>query len=174
MNNLSHLQQYNDSIYARKCAKYDNLQKLYGEKLDFDNFAFNAHIRYLETGDVTHVNRVLNAAKHVNRFREFRSLFRKLTAHTWNPGQNGILDNTSKASRKKMKQLRAAGPDGFLMEFHGEENSPKKSVAKNWDLEKKLASFIKQAEKNGYGLADIQNAFLSSRRSVDVEERKAA
>ena len=173
-----HLQVVSEFRYGQMIKKYGNHEKLLQQKQHFDNFAYNAYVHYIEHGEVVHLNRVLSAAKILNRYREIRSLLTPIVAHKWENGNGGILDPQSKANKGKLRTLRENdyGEREFLKRF-GQEQT-KQQTAREFDLNKSIESLIRKAVKEGYTMADVQNhLFAIASKEQGTEKapvRKAA
>jgi hypothetical protein len=78
----------------------------------FIDFVANAISRYFEHQDYTHLNKVLEAARTRGVYRDYVSLAKSISGHTWDTSKRSFGGTMDKA---KMSAMRETNDDGVLV-----------------------------------------------------------
>lgn len=141
----------------------------------FKKLCANAICRVLETNDVTHINRMVEASLACGRFRTFSRVVPSLVPFAWSSSDRVF---SGKQQKNKYQKLMAEhtfsdGQVGHKFEallveyFEKEDVFGKSAPAKSWDLEEAVLRLVKKAQKEGKSFAAVNQA-------VEKAEKKLA
>lgn len=138
----------------------------------FKKLTANAIVRVLETNDVTHINRMVEAALACGRYRTFARVVPGLIPFAWS-GEDRVF--SGKRQQGKFKKLTAPSTktegalvfEDLLVEYFEKEDAFGKSTpTKSWDLDEAVLRLVKTARKNGKSMAAINKAIEKAERKV--------
>lgn len=152
--NVSHLMRVSNARYNGLVRRFTG-EKGLQESLDYENFIFNALLRYAETGDATHLNNCVAAARTMGRVRLTTRLLKGYSAHEWN---GKAFDG--KAERKgKLRHLRRMSESEIAMDVAAkleDEANDSKKQEKVFDLEAFAEMVAKRIIKNEANVIDFE------------------
>lgn len=136
----------------------------------FKTLCANAIVRTLETNDVTHVNRMVQAAVAVGRFRTFARVVPGLVPFAFDKSERTF---GGKRQNGKYQKLCALADDGnyvfenLLVEyFEKEDVFGKTAPAKSWDLDEAVLRLVKKAIKEGKSVTAINEAVEKAEHKI--------
>lgn len=141
----------------------------------FKTLCANAIARTIETNDVIHINRMVEASLACGRFRTFSRVVPSLVPFAWSSSDRVF---SGKQQKNKYQKLMAEhtfsdGQVGHKFEallveyFEKEDVFGKSAPAKSWDLEEAVLRLVKKAQKEGKSFAAVNQA-------VEKAEKKLA
>lgn len=141
------------------------------EREKFENYCFNAVLRTLETNDVSHVNKALQASAEVGRKRTALRVLPGLVAF---PLDREAQIFHGKRQAGKFNKLAEINEDTGMskleelcIEYFQKENVfSKQTPAKDWSLETAMLNLVKKAHKNDATITEIKAALEKAEREV--------
>lgn len=133
----------------------------------FNTFIANATAHTFEHGDVTHMNKVLAAARSFGRYRFVQKILRGMIPFEYNKTTEQFEGKADavKLARLREDELRAgvAAPkwEYMLRDRLQAENSQEEKAAQEWDLQAKVIALVKAAKNHGATEIDIAKALAT-------------
>jgi hypothetical protein len=157
-------------------SQYTNRTKYYKTKGEqevkqFWDWVANGYARYLETGDISHLNNMVAGALAVQRYRAFTRVTKALSCHKFDKDTKQF---TGKIDKDKKESLCKADIDAGcevwevkLAEYIGKEDDHQNDTPKkDWSAEAAIVQLITKAGKEGVGLDELSKAFAAKVREA--------
>lgn len=136
----------------------------------FKTLCANAIIRTIETNDVTHVNRMVEASLACGRFRTFSRVVPGLVPFKWDTSDRAFSGKRQNGKYTKLTAVDDNGVAAFerlLVEYFEKEDVFGKSAStKTWDLDEAVLRLVKTAQKKGKSFDAIEKAVKNAERKV--------
>lgn len=138
----------------------------------FKTLCANAICRVLETNDVTHINRMVEAAVACGRYRTFARVVPGLVPFAFDKSERVFHGKRQNGKFNKMmadsdKTEGAKVFEDLLVEyFEKEDVFGKTTPAKSWDLDEAVLRLVKTAQKKGKSFAAINKAIEKAERKL--------
>jgi hypothetical protein len=143
--NLSHFKHLSDNSYAGLINYYMSDAGL-EESNTYENYVFNAIGRYIDSGNLYHINTLLDVARNMGRIRITQRLTKGLTAHKF---EKELKRFEGKANKTKLKNLRSNWQEKFFSNIE-QETTQEKKAGKSWDQEAAILRLVKTAHNKGH------------------------
>lgn len=140
--NINHLVRVSNAKYNGFVRRFTG-EKGLSEALDYETFVFNGVVRYVTTGDPTHLNNCVSAARNMGKVRLTTRLMKGMSAHEWNASKKEF---NGRARPGKLRALRKLGEDGIASKFADvleKEQAQEQKAAKEWSEESFLKAVVK-------------------------------
>lgn len=144
--NVSHLIHVSNAKYNGFIRRYTGEAGL-KEALNYETYLFNALERYVDSGNVYHLNTMLAAAKNMSKVRVTQRILKGMSAHSFN---KTTKEFDGKASKRKLKGLRTNSKWEvmFIDNLESEQQQENKAEAE-WNQEAAILRLVKTASKKG-------------------------
>ncbi len=155
---INHFNLFNDDTFIKRGDYYakDAAQ----EVTEFYDYAANGIARYLASGDVSHVNKVVQGALVVGRYRSFIRVAKSIVAHNFDKAGKKLI---GKIDQKKLTKLITADADSGLENWEltlkknieSETKFSKIKPAKAWNEDAAILQLIKKEVENKKDLTQL-------------------
>jgi len=141
--------------------KYNAWSKFYASEaglkqaLDYETWIYNGIIRYIDSGDPTHLNRLVVGARNMGKVRLTTKLMKDLSAHPYNSKTRQF---DGKMAAGKMRNLKKLGEDGVALKMAkvlDNEQDEEQSAGKEWDMDSLIKTVVNQLSKNEANVVDF-------------------
>jgi hydroxymethylpyrimidine pyrophosphatase-like HAD family hydrolase len=138
----------------------------------FKKLTANAIVRVLETNDVTHINRMVEAALACGRYRTFARVVPGLIPFAYDKServfsgkrQNGKYNKLMKDS--EITEGAKVFEDLLVEYFEKEDTFSQSTPSSSWDLEQAMLRLVKTATKKGKSVTQIEEALRVAEKEV--------
>ncbi len=136
----------------------------------FKTLCANAIVRTIETNDVTHVNRMVEAALACGRFRTFARVVPGLVPFAWSGQDRAFSGKRQKGKYAKLTKVEDNGAmcfENLLVQYFEKEDAfAKTEPAKSWDLDTAMLRLVKTALKKGKTTAQLEAALEKAEKDA--------
>jgi hypothetical protein len=169
MRTLKHYTKMANAAFANRTKQYiDNGAK---EVEQFQQWVANAFARYMESGDISHLNNMVEGSLAIQRFRTFIRVAKPVSCHEYDAKTRTFTGKIDSDKRDKLCEVD--GDSGMemweakLVEFFASEDEhQEKAPAKTWDVDAAILQLINKAGKNGVATTELAGKFASKLKEV--------
>jgi hypothetical protein len=138
----------------------------------FKKLCANAICRVLETNDVTHINRMVEASLACGRYRTFARVVPGLIPFAFDKSERVFHGKRQSGKYTKLTAPSENTEGALVFEdllveyFEKEDTFGQSTPAKAWDLDEAVLRLVKTATKKGKSMAAINKAIEKAERKV--------
>jgi len=168
--NLNVFGKLTDAAFNKRTKTYiDNGNK---QIVEFQDWVGNAFARYMESGDVSHLNNLIDGSLAIQRFRTLIRVAKPVACHEYDTKARkfvGKIDKEKKAAFIEPSEDDADTEnwEAKLIEYFAKEDEHQEDKPKHsWDVDKAILQLVTKAGKEGVGGKELAEKVVAAIKSA--------